>query len=127
SFIKVENDYKLPIGIAGSAILLGVGLYYVFKKVKLNYENINCKKRNTGYFFKGFIMCIFNPSMFLYSVSVTSGFISIHGNLASQEIIPFFGSILLTQFSMDTVKAYYSNKLRYRIKEHPMVLLNRVA
>lgn len=127
SFIKVENDYKLPIGIAGSAILLGVGLYYVFKKVKLNYENINCKKRNTGYFFKGFIMCIFNPSMFLYWVSVTSGFISIHGNLASQEIIPFFGSILLTQFSMDTVKAYYSNKLRYRIKEHTMVLLNRVA
>lgn len=127
SFIKVENDYKLPIGIIGSVILLGVGLHYVFKKVKLNYESINCKKRNTGYFFKGFIMCIFNPSMFLYWVSVTSGFISMHGNLGSQEIIPFFGSILVTQFSMDTVKAYYSNKLRYRIKEHTMVLLNRVA
>lgn len=127
SFIKVENDYRLPIGIIGSVILLCVGLHYVFKKVKLNYENINCKKRNTGYFFKGFIMCIFNPSMFLYWVSVTSGFISLHGTLDSQEIVPFFGSILVTQFSMDTVKAYYSNKLRYRIKEHTLVLLNRVA
>jgi threonine/homoserine/homoserine lactone efflux protein len=41
--------------------------------------------------------------------------------------MPFFGSILITQFSMDILKAYYSNKLRYRIKENTMVLLNRVA
>lgn len=127
SFIQVENDYKTPIGIAGSVILLGIGLYYFFKKVKLNHENINCKKRNTGYFFKGFLMCVFNPSMFLYWVSVTSGFISMHGKLDSSGIFPFFGSILVTQFSMDIIKAYYSNKLRYRIKEHTMVMLNRVA
>jgi amino acid exporter len=127
SFITIENTYKVPIGIMGSAVLLGIGLYYFFKKVKINHENINCKKRNTGYFFKGFAMCIFNPSMFLYWVSVTSSFISIHGQIDSEGIIPFFGSILITQFSMDTVKAYYSNKLRYRIKENTMVMLNRVA
>jgi threonine/homoserine/homoserine lactone efflux protein len=127
SFIQVENSYKVPIGIVGSVILLGIGLYYFFKKVKLNHENINCSKRNTGYFFKGFLMCIFNPSMFLYWVSVTSGFISLHGDLNTREIMPFFGSILITQFSMDILKAYYSNKLRYRIKENTMVLLNRVA
>jgi amino acid exporter len=127
SFIQVENSYKVPIGVTGSVILLGIGLYYFFKKVKINHENINCKKRNTGYFFKGFLMCIFNPSMFLYWVSVTSGFISMHGQLDTSEILPFFGSILITQFSMDTVKAYYSNKLRYRIKENTMVMLNRTA
>lgn len=127
SFIQVESSYKVPIGIIGSVILLGIGLYYFFKKVKLNYENINCKKRNTGYFFKGFLMCIFNPSMFLYWVSVTSAFISLHGKIDSRETIPFFGSILITQFSMDMVKAYYSNKLRYKIKENTMVTLNRVA
>lgn len=127
SFIQVENSYKVPIGVIGSVILLGIGIYYFFKKVKINHENINCKKRNTGYFFKGFLMCIFNPSMFLYWVSVTSGFISMHGQLDTGEILPFFGSILVTQFSMDTVKAYYSNKLRYRIKENTMVILNRTA
>lgn len=127
SFIQVESSYKTPIGITGSVILLGIGLYYFFKKVKFNYENINCKKRNTGYFFKGFLMCIFNPSMFLYWVSVTSGFVSMHGELNTEEIFPFFGSILITQFSMDIIKAYYSNKLRYRIKENTMIMLNRVA
>ena len=50
-----------------------------------------------------------------------------HGQLDTSEILPFFGSILITQFSMDTVKAYYSNKLRYRIKENTMVMLNRTA
>lgn len=127
SFIQVESNYKVPIGLIGSVILLGIGCYYFFKKVKINHENINCKKRNTGYFFKGFLMCIFNPSMFLYWVSVTSAFISMHGDIQSSQTIPFFGSILVTQFSMDIVKAYYSNKLRYRIKENTMVMLNRVA
>src|SRR5687768_5422758 len=51
SFVTVENSYKVPIGIIGSTVLLGIGLYYLLKKVKLNHENINCKKRNTGYFF----------------------------------------------------------------------------
>lgn len=127
SFIQFENRYRLPIGIAGSAVLTAIGCYYLFKKVKINYDNTTSTKRNTGYFLKGFLMCILNPSLLLYWVSVTSGIISVTGEIKAQQIIPFFGSILVTQFSMDTLKAYYANKLRYRIKENTIVLLNRVA
>ena len=31
SFIQVENSYKVPIGVIGSVILLGIGIYYFFK------------------------------------------------------------------------------------------------
>ncbi|KAA8483557.1 threonine/homoserine/homoserine lactone efflux protein [Arcticibacter tournemirensis] len=127
SFIKFENEYRLPIGITGSVVLMGIGCYYLFKKVKINYDNTTSTKRNTGYFIKGFLMCIFNPSLLLYWVSVTSGIISVTGEIQAQQVIPFFGSILATQFSMDTLKAYYANKLRYRIKENTITLLNRVA
>lgn len=127
SFIQFENEYRLPIGITGSAVLMGIGCYYLFKKVEINYDTTSSARRNTGYFFKGFLMCIFNPSLLLYWVSVTSGIISVTGELRSEQIIPFFGSILATQFSTDTLKAYYANKLRYRIKEHTINLLNRVA
>ncbi|MGX5689563.1 LysE family translocator [Arcticibacter tournemirensis] len=127
SFIQFENKYRLPIGITGSLVLMGIGCYYLFKKVKINYDNTTSTKRNTGYFFKGFLMCIFNPSLLLYWVSVTSGIISVTGEIQAQQVIPFFGSILATQFSMDTLKAYYANKLRYRIKENTITLLNRVA
>ena len=127
SFMKFEHQYRLPIGITGAAVLIGIGCYYLFKKVKINYENTTSTKRNTGYFFKGFLMCIFNPSLLLYWVSVTSSLISVKGEISSDEIVPFFGSILLTQFSMDTLKAYYANKFRYRIKERTLIILNKVA
>ena len=97
------------------------------KKVKVNYEQASSKRKNTGYFIKGFLMCIFNPAILLYWLSVTSSVISISGEIKSSEIIPFFGSILITQFSLDVLKAYYANKLRYKIKEKNIAQLNRVA
>ena len=127
SFLALENTYRMQIGIAGSSILFSIGIYYLFKKVKVNYEQTSSKRHNTGYFIKGFIMCIFNPAILLYWLSVTSGVISISGEIKSSEIIPFFGSILITQFSVDVVKAYYANKLRYRIKEKTISNLNRIA
>jgi threonine/homoserine/homoserine lactone efflux protein len=127
SFLLLENKYRVAIGIAGSLILLSIGVYYLLKKVKINYENTSSKKHNTGYFFKGFFMCILNPAILLYWVSVTSGIISVAGEFEPRNIIPFYSSILITQFSMDVLKAYYANKLRYRIKEKTIAHLNQIA
>ena len=127
SFLLIENKYRVVIGIAGSIILLSIGVYYLLKKVKINYENTTSKRHNTGYFFKGFFMCIFNPAILLYWVSVTSGMISVACEFEARNILPFYCSILITQFSMDVVKAYYANKLRYRIKEKTISHLNQIA
>ncbi|MHB1178738.1 MAG: LysE family translocator [Daejeonella sp.] len=127
SFLALENTYRVQIGVAGSSILFAIGIYYLFKNVKVNYEATTSKRHNTGYFLKGFIMCIFNPAILLYWLSVTSGVISISGEIDPAAVIPFFGSILITQFSVDVVKAYYANKLRYRIKEKTISNLNRIA
>lgn len=127
SFLALENTYRIQIGIAGSSVLFAIGIYYLFKKVKVNYEQTSSKRHNTGYFIKGFIMCIFNPAILLYWLSVTSSVISISGEIKSANILPFFGSILITQFSVDVLKAYYANKLRYRIKEKTIANLNRFA
>ncbi|HYK77344.1 MAG TPA: LysE family translocator [Daejeonella sp.] len=127
SFLELENHYRLPIGITGSCILLSIGIYYLFKKVKINYENTSSKKHNTGYFLKGFFMCVFNPAILLYWISITSGVISVAGQFQAGEILPFYASILITQFSTDVLKAYYANKLRYRIKEKTILHLNQIA
>ena len=127
SFLALENTYRIQIGVAGSTILFAIGIYYLFKNVKVNYETTTSKRHNTGYFLKGFIMCIFNPAILLYWLSVTSGVISISGEIDPAEVIPFFGSILITQFSVDVLKAYYANKLRYKIKEKTISNLNRIA
>lgn len=127
SFLALENKYRMQIGIVGSIILMTVGMYYLFKKVKVNYESNTSAKHYTGYFLKGFLMCIFNPAVLLYWLSVTSGVISLSGGLKSADIIPFYGSILITQFSLDVLKAYYANKLRYKIKEKTISNLNKIA
>ena len=127
SFLALESRYRMYIGITGSIVLLTIGIYYLLKKVKINYENTTSKRHNTGYFLKGFFMCIFNPAILLYWISVTSGVISVSGEFEAKDIIPFYSSILITQFSMDIVKAYYANKLRYRIKEKTILHLNQIA
>ncbi len=127
SFLSFESTYRIPIGIVGSIILLSIGLYYLLKKVKITYQDESSKIKHAGYFFKGFFMCIFNPFILLYWVSVTSGVYSIYGDLTSRQIIPFYGAILLTLFGMDTLKAYFAHKLRYKIKEKTIQNLNKIA
>lgn len=127
SLLSFESTYRVPIGIVGSIVLLSIGLYYLLKKVKINYDETPSKIKHAGYFFKGFFMCIFNPFILLYWVSVTSGVYSLYGDLNYQQIVPFFGAILLTLFGMDTLKAYFSHKMRYKIKEKTIQNLNRIA
>lgn len=127
SLLSYERTYRIPIGVVGSAVLMGIGLYYLIKTVKINYEEIPSKTKHAGYFFKGFFMCIFNPFILLYWVSVTSGVYSLYGQLSSQQVIPFFGAILLSLFGMDTLKAYFAHKMRYKIKEKTIQNLNRIA
>ncbi len=127
SFINFENKYRVFIGIAGSLILFIIGFYYLLKKVKICYEKTTKKGHHTGYFFKGFFMCIFNPTILLYWISVTGGIVSVRGTFKPAEMIPFFATILITLYSMDILKAYFANKLRYKIKEKTLLTLNRVA
>lgn len=127
SLLSFESKYRLPIGIVGSVILLSIGLYYLIKKVEINYIEESSRIKHAGYFFKGFFMCIFNPFILLYWVSVSSGVYSIYGELTSRQIIPFFGAILITLFAMDTLKAYFAYKLRYKIKQKSIQNLNKIA
>jgi threonine/homoserine/homoserine lactone efflux protein len=127
SYITKGSAYLEYIGYAGAVILLSIGIFYLLKKVKLEFEENTSKTKKLGYFLKGFAMCIFNPSLLLYWISVTSGVISVAGGYNPNIIVPFFAAILITQFSLDTLKAYFANKLRNRITVHNLIVLNRVA
>lgn len=127
SYLNMESQYLQYIGYAGAAILLSIGIYYLFKKVSISYEAGTSRTKKLGYFLKGFAMCIFNPSLLLYWISVTSGVVSLAGGFNPRIIIPFFASILITQFGIDLLKAHYANKLRKKITEKTLMKLNRIA
>ena|SRR5690554_5278288 len=127
SYIAISQNYMLPLGVMGSIILLGIGLYYLVIKVKIRRDKILCNKEYTGFIIKGIAMCIFNPAILLYWISVTGGVISVTGKFNLQEIIPFFATILITQFTIDCLKAFYANKLSHRIEEKTIGRINKMA
>lgn len=127
SFIALQQSYMVPIGILGSLILLGIGFYYLSIKVKICKNKTLCNKEYTGFILKGIVMCLFNPAIFLYWVSITGGIISVSGKFNLHEIIPFFATILITQFTVDCIKAFYADKLGHKIGEKTIGRINKMA
>lgn len=127
SFLSLERKLLTPIGLIGSVVLLGIGIYYLIIKVKINKKKTLCKREHPTYILKGLAMCLFNPALFLYWISVTGGLLSVTGKFDLNKIIPFFAAILITQFSLDCLKAFYADKLSNRIEEKVIGRINKFA
>jgi threonine/homoserine/homoserine lactone efflux protein len=126
-FVDYKSEYFEYIGIVGGLFLFGVGLYYLFNTVKVNYdigEIAKVKKR--GYVLKGFLMCLLSPTTLMFWVMV-GGIISVQLHYNMAEKIVFFVIAMTTQLTVDGFKTYYAAKLRYRIKEKTIQNLNRIA
>lgn len=130
-YIDVSDHTKVIAGVAGAAILFALGLYYMFKKSEINYENkVPSGADRFGYVLKGFLMCIFNPTL-LFHWTVVIGAASttfiVGTPHRSLHIAIMFLTILIIQFGMDTLKAFYANKLRDKISVKFIHRLNEVA
>ncbi len=122
---------KIMAGEVGSAILFTVGVYYLFKKSEVNYTNVApTGLKRTGYFLKGFLMCIFNPTLLFHWITVIGTASTIYHedtHNRTTKIGIMFLTVLIVQFGLDTTKAFYANKLRDKISVKLVHRLNEVA
>ncbi len=130
-YIDVSDHAKLIAGVVGAVILFTLGLYYFFKKAEVNYDNkVPTGINRAGYFLKGFVMCIFNPTL-LFHWTVVIGAASttflVGTPHRSFHIAVMFLTILVVQFGMDTTKAFYADKLRDKISVKLIHRLNELA
>lgn len=126
-FLEYQASFDKYVGIIGGLFLLGVGIYYLFSKVSINYESNTLIKINTrGYLLKGFLMCILTPSTLMFWIIVSS-IISVKLNNKLDDKLLCFFIAMVTQLTIDGLKSFYSSKLRYRIKEETLRKLNKVA
>ncbi|RCH56511.1 LysE family translocator [Mucilaginibacter hurinus] len=129
--VDITPKSKIIAGIIGSLILFIVGIFYLFKKADVNYNNNTPSTiRRTGYFLKGFLMCIFNPTiLFHWMMVIGTASTTYHEGVANRElkIAIMFLTVLLVQFGLDTLKAFYANKLRAKISVHLVHRLNQIA
>jgi len=119
------------LGIAGSIILFSIGIYYLLKKADVSYNTHTPASVNrAGYFFKGFLMCIFNPTLLFHWITVIGTASTVyHLGVPHRQlkIAIMFLTILIVQFGADTTKAFYANKLRDRISVKLVHRLNYIA
>lgn len=126
-FLEYQASFDKYVGIIGGIFLFAVGIYYLFSTVSINYEeNKIVKVSKRGYLLKGFLMCILTPSTLMFWIIVTN-IISIKLNNMFYEKLLCFIIAMATQLTIDGLKSYYSSKLRYRIKESSLMMLNKIA
>ncbi|GAB2975979.1 hypothetical protein GCM10027049_08370 [Mucilaginibacter puniceus] len=127
----ISEDTKTIAGTVGSIILFTIGVYYLFKKANINYDNVApTGLKRTGYFLKGFLMCIFNPTMLFHWITVIGTASTIyHQGVHNRtfKIAIMFLTILIVQFGLDVTKAFYANKLRDKISVKRVHRLNQIA
>ncbi|MEE1945452.1 LysE family transporter [Pedobacter sp. KR3-3] len=126
-FLEYQASFDKYVGIIGGIFLFAVGIYYLFSTVSISYEeNKIVKVSKRGYLLKGFLMCILTPSTLMFWIIVTN-IISIKLNNMFYEKLLCFFIAMATQLTIDGLKSYYSSKLRYRIKESSLMMLNKIA
>jgi threonine/homoserine/homoserine lactone efflux protein len=126
-FLVYQESFDKYIGIFGGLFLFAVGVYYLYARVAINYEdNSMMKVSKRSYFLKGFLMCILTPSTLMFWI-IVSGIISVKlNNRLDDKLLSFFMA-MATQLAIDSLKSYYSSKLRDKIKEGTLSKLNKIA
>ncbi len=123
---KTFNSYNRAVGFIGGGIMLGIGLFYMLKKSKLIFDSTPEKVNRAGFLLKGIAMSLFSPPTIIYWITVTS-IVTLQFKYSLEQKIVFFMCLLVAQLSSDTLKAYYSGKLRDRINEKTIHRVNQVA
>ena len=130
-YFDISAQAKTIAGLIGSGILFVVGVYYLFKKAEVSYSNtVPTNLHRAGYFLKGFLMCIFNPTiLFHWTIVIGAASTVYHQGVhnRSLKIAIMFLTVLIVQFGLDTTKAYYADRLRDRISTKLIHRLNEVA
>lgn len=121
--------FEKVIGIGGSALLIGIGIYFLFfKKIKLNElgDGIEMKRSAGDYvkiFFAGYFMNTLNPSVIAFWFTWATAFITIPVN----ERIATFAVCLSVVLVFDLLKVFLANKLRSRLTQKTINLINKIS
>jgi threonine/homoserine/homoserine lactone efflux protein len=122
-------DYKKEIGIGGSCLLIGFGLFNLFiKKDKDVQENISSKftMRKRDYlktFLSGYFMNTLNPAVFGFWLVIAT---SVVGYSFSYRVI-MFATCLAFVLSTDIAKVFLAGGLRKKLTPHNILIINKIS
>lgn len=135
--IKTLLDFKIPIGIAGCAFLIGMGIYFAFIKkieprkqreaVEIVGDVYTPTGKRTNYFAimsSGFIINTLNPAVISFWVIMAASLASVY-SLYDRIII--FSTCLGVNMLADIGKVLGAGHIGKRLSDRVILIINRVS
>ncbi len=120
--------FKKEIGFAGSLFLLALGIYYLFfKKIHLKEDEEKIKittSKHAQLVLSGFVLNSVNPAVMAFWLTTATAIAASH-NLKERIII--FATCLIINTSVDVFKVLLAGKIRKRLNEKNMSLINKIS
>lgn len=111
-FLTQIPSIEKYLGITGGVILIGFGISFMVKKVvPIANELLPEQPKKRKAFFQGFGINGINPFVMLFWLSIAS-MVSIKPLWGLAERTLFYGSLLVTIFGIDLLKAFLAGRLR---------------
>lgn len=129
SFLFYMQEYNQIVGIAGGLLILGFGVYTIFKDATIKAEAlevIDDSKTRAIDVVKGFMMNTLNPSALLFWLGV-AGTVTVKEHYTGYNALLFYGSTLSMVFGTDLLKAWVSTRLKGIINGNFLLWMNRIS
>lgn len=126
TFISDNNQIIFLLGLIGSAIMVGFGLFTFLKPVPTkglrpaHFESNNYLRKIA----KGFVLNGINPFILLFWLGI-AGMIHIELHYSFDKAVPFYAGVIIMVLSADIAKAFLAHRLRDLITPRLMKILNR--
>lgn len=122
-------DFKMLIGVAGSAFLIGMGLFYLFlKKVHLHPEDISAPSLKGSDHVKiavqGFLLNTLNPAVMAFWLTAATAIAVTH--TFRDRMIIFLCALLLNMVA-DIAKVRLAFKVRKKLTIKNIRLINKIS
>lgn len=122
-------NFKSIIGIAGSGLLIAMGVYYLFfKKTHLHPEDVAALGlKNYDYArigFQGFLLNTLNPAVMVFWLTAATA-ISVSHTIRDRILI--FGTAIVFNICMDILKISLAEKLRKKLTPKNIKLVNKIS
>ena len=122
-------DFKMQIGILGSAFLIGMGVFYLFfKKVHLHPEDISLPPLTGGdhakILLQGFLLNTLNPAVMAFWLTASTAIAVTH---STRDRIIIFTTALVLNMGADVIKVTLAGKLRKKLTIKNIRLINKIS
>lgn len=121
-------DFKIAIGLTGSFFLIAMGIYYLFfKKIHIKEDEnkiVITARTHAKLVVSGFFINTLNPALMFFWLTTATALAATH--TINQRII-IFATCLILNGASDILKVVLAGKLRTKLNEKNISLINKIS